>query len=435
MQSRYALHATPNAVIVGAAGGAAETTAINIVELSEASSTSVGEITVVLDQKPFSPKLLSKLSDNKLPHLKVYFGEPDRGELQQLQSNGLSKAVSVDWNRVLGSSIVVGLDDGGDDVVRNEAVDPRQRKNEGKEIVTKLCKVLPNSVASVICAVNVESEKGGGLFGPKGALTLQKWADSNKVANIAVKYGELVGAVPGLEPLPFVGMPLAEPEMHPSYKLQSLVCSTTLNNRFAATEMLTRDALAATMARLVLLQSTSISNGKALSRAVEEVLLVSIPGPQLTEKDFTSLFQKMLVAHGSTGSSQSELLRVEFGQVLKPQALVSYLIDTWFPTALIDANAATISQGARPVRASRLSDGTTIRIVWEDLQADLTVKGAGSIDLILDVKGSPPSLVVQRNAATILPGEIQLVDKLQEAINTSIYKKQFCTPLEAVAKQ
>ena len=43
------------------------------------------------------------------------------------------------------------------------------------------------------------------------------------------------------------------------------------------------------------------------------------------------------------------------------------------PQALIDADAATILRGARPVRAVKVAETGAVQIKWEDLQSDLTV--------------------------------------------------------------
>ena len=51
------------------------------------------------------------------------------------------------------------------------------------------------------------------------------------------------GGVPGAEPLPFMGLPLLEPELHPSYVLRSVVLTSATSNQYAATEVCTRGAL------------------------------------------------------------------------------------------------------------------------------------------------------------------------------------------------
>ena len=52
-----------------------------------------------------------------------------------------------------------------------------------------------------------------------------------------------IGGVPGAEPLPFVGLPLLEPELHPSYVLRSVVLTSPTSNQYASAEVCTRGAI------------------------------------------------------------------------------------------------------------------------------------------------------------------------------------------------
>ena len=74
------------------------------------------------------------------------------------------------------------------------------------------------------------------------------------------------------------------------------------------------------------------------------------------------------------------------------------------PQALIDADAATILRGARPVRAVKIAETGAVQIKWEDLQPDLTVKAAGGLEIRLQ-QGSTPGLSVVRLSQGSLPGE------------------------------
>ena len=85
----------------------------------------------------------------------------------------------------------------------------------------------------------------------------------------------------------------------------------------------------------------------------EDTLVVSIAGPPLTGADWDRIFKRL------QRNGDAELLRIEFGQINKPVALVRWLCDSWFPQALIGADAATILRGARPVRASVLPTSTS----------------------------------------------------------------------------
>ena len=73
-----------------------------------------------------------------------------------------------------------------------------------------------------------------------------------------------------------------------------------------------------------------------------------------------------------------------------------------------------------------------INIAWEDLQPDLTVKAVGTVQI--SVSSEPPRITVRRlTAGGELPGEEQLLDRLEEGIYKSAFKKQFCFPLKSVA--
>ena len=103
----------------------------------------------------------------------------------------------------------------------------------------------------------------------------------------------------------------------------------------------------------------------------------------------------------------------------------AWISSTWFPNALIDANAATILSGARPVRAVEQEEGM-IHLVWEDVQSDLSVKRAGH--LVVTITQEPARLTVCRSQVGYLPGEVELMDNLVE--NTQkIYQKKFATAL------
>jgi len=227
-----------------------------------------------------------------------------------------------------------------------------------------------------------------------------------------VRYGKLTGGIPGAEPLPFLGFPLLEPELHPSYVLQSVVLSTG-EKAFASTELCTRDSFAEAVTKLI--AKDSFRQGQL------NFQVVSIEGPIPSGDTWDSLMTKI------TGGKNVELCRVQFAEILKPQALTNWIADTWFPQALIDADAATILVGARPVKASKLSNGN-VRIVWETILPDLSVQRAGEVEIRVEATGSFPSVSAVRLADSILPGEDQLMERLVEGINKNVYKKQFCVP-------
>ena len=138
--------------------------------------------------------------------------------------------------------------------------------------------------------------------------------------------------------------------------------------------------------------------------------------------------------HNSAGGSDVELIRIEFGAINKAAALSNWIGDVWFPQALIEADAATILTGARPVRAVKNPETLAVQIKWEDLQPDLTVKPAGGLEIRL-LQGDSPAISVVRLSAGSLPGEMQLIDRLVEGVNKNVYKRQICTPVDDKVKK
>jgi hypothetical protein len=65
------------------------------------------------------------------------------------------------------------------------------------------------------------------------------------------RYGALTGGVPGAEPLPFMGFPLLEPELHPSYVLQSVVL-TNAQSKYSSDEICSRNTITEVISRTVL---------------------------------------------------------------------------------------------------------------------------------------------------------------------------------------
>jgi hypothetical protein len=155
-------------------------------------------------------------------------------------------------------------------------------------------------------------------------------------------------------------------------------------------------------------------------------LVVSTAGSKPTTQQWDRLFSRLVAG------SNTELIRIDFAEVSKPQQLVNWLVDVWFPQALIDADAATILTGARPVRAlkgSLTEAGGSVTIVWEDIQPDLSVKSLKGLEIKLEL-GPTPGFSVLRLQPKALPGETALVDRLLEGVSKNVYKKQFCTQLE-----
>lgn len=391
-------------VVVGLAGGVAESLSCKLVDSGFAVCT-------FLDRKPYSPKLLSDMESNKAL---VYC---DKNFNQQL----------VDAKIPLGSIVVV-LEDDGDETIRTK-ISVNGDEATGEMFATKFAPLVPTSVRSVVYSAGVDADGGrkaglgARLFGVKGIDLYKSWGAQNSKTLSVFRYGKLIGGLPGLEPTPFVGLPLLEPELHPSYVLQSILCSSVEKNLYASSEVCTREALSEVISQLLLREKErrASSNEQGI-----DSLVVSIAGPPLRGRDWDKLFDRM------QSSGDVELLRIDFKSILKPQQLANWVCDSWFPQALIEADAATILTGSRPVRASQISP-ESIRVTWEDLQSDLTVRSAGcmEINIVTGKDGRSPHLTVLRLADGPLPGEGPLVDRLVEAINKSVYKKQFCVPVDA----
>ena len=76
------------------------------------------------------------------------------------------------------------------------------------------------------------------------------------------------------------------------------------------------------------------------------------------------------------------------------------------------------------MREVEQGDGV-VHLIWEDVQADLTVKRAGY--LVVTVTLEPASLTVTRSQAGSLP-EVELMDNLVENMQ-KIYQKKLASPL------
>lgn len=387
--------------VIGLAGSVAETIAI---KLSERGAS----VTAVLDRQPTSPVLLEKMKNKKLDVM-LFSGDFDA--------------------KMMASRTLVAVEDEGDEALRGgPGTDYKNKKKDQKSEVApmmdKLVKALEPSLNSLICVAPAEPATGSGglgnIFASRGPEAFKKWCTQNGKPFSLLQYGQLTGAVPGAEPIPMIGLPALEPELHPSYSLPGIVLSAVGTNKYASTEMCTRDSLAEATARCVV-------RGTPL-----ETLVLSIAGEAPTEKEWNVLFNRF------SSSSDAELLRVEFGSISKPTQLINWLTDQWFPQALIEADAAVTLSGARPVRATKVSD-TAVQIKWEDLQPDMSVKMVGALEIRIQpvgadsATGQTPSLTVKRvgtsQGGVALPGEMQLLDKLVEGINKQVYKKQLATPL------
>jgi hypothetical protein len=294
----------------------------------------------------------------------------------------------------------------------------RNARSVAAIMIEEALKVLPKSISSVVASSSVSPMDVGlsKLFSPKStAEVVGEWSQSTTKSSAIIRYGKLIGGITGLEVLPFVSMPLLEPEIHPSYTLKSVVLADPSGNKYADSEFCTRDSLAEALARLVAREAYDT-----------DALIVSITGSSPSDKEWDRLFQRV------ASKQNAELLRMEFGSIVKPDALLQWLVDTWFSQALVEADAATVLTGARPVRAVKTSSSSA-EIKWDDLTPELTVRSVGSLVVSLDLgTGSGACLVITRNADKPLPNESQLIDKLVEGVNKTVFKKGFCSPSKDV---
>merc|ERR1711871_1460203 len=150
--------------------------------------------------------------------------------------------------------------------------------------------------------------------------------------------------------------------------------------------------------------------------------VISLAGPPPAEKDWDTNFARL------AGGKDVELLRMEFDEINKEKAFLNWITDQWFPQALIDADAATIVAGARPVKAVKQGNGT-IKIIWEESKSDLSVVKMGEIEVRLKNSETTKALSVIRMSGEELPGESQLMDRLLEGVNKNAVKKNFVTAL------
>ncbi len=400
--------------IIGSAGGVCETVTSKLIDIGIPTK-------LLINRSPYSPVLRGKEDSRS----SVLLGDFEK-------NMAISNSQSVPINTFLENSIIIVSDDDGDE----NLVGPRNNgESEAEKIMMKLLSILPKSIKSVICTSKVSSESDNKLslfFRSRPSEAYKKWCEQNNVPYLCLQYGQLIGGISGCEPTPFLGMPLLEPEIHPSYVLRSVVLSDSKTNKYASTEPCTRESLSEAIIQI--LQQNILTSLNQLS---VETLIISIIGQPLKQAEWKQLFNRI------SNSNNIEISKIQFQEILKPQLLINWIADSWFPQALIEADAATILTGARPVRAIKTSsiengkESLVVKILWEDLQPDLTVKPVGYLEISLsdkivtDSTENYPSLNVKRIADKPLPGETQLTDKLIEGINKSVYKKQFCKPLES----
>lgn len=130
-------------VVVGVAGGVAESVACKLLE-----TDGDGSISAVFDRRPFSPILLAAAKTKKLQILSADF---DKDQLLDITDERIKSFVEV-----LNGKVVIAVNDEGDEALRG---DQENSKGEAGQILTRLLKSLPPSVKSIVCATSAESDK------------------------------------------------------------------------------------------------------------------------------------------------------------------------------------------------------------------------------------------------------------------------------------
>jgi hypothetical protein len=139
--------AASNTVVVGVAGGVAESVACRLLE-----SSGVGSISAVFDKKPFSPILIEAAKSKKL---QIFSADFDKDQLLDITDEKIRS-----FSEILDGKMVVAVNDEGDDLLRGGK--EKNNKGESAIMLTRLLKALPSSVQGMVCATSAESDKSSG---------------------------------------------------------------------------------------------------------------------------------------------------------------------------------------------------------------------------------------------------------------------------------
>jgi hypothetical protein len=134
-------------VVVGVAGGVAESVACQLLQ-----SAGGGSISAVFDRKPFSPLLLEAAKSKKL---QIFSANFDKDQLLDITDERIRS-----FPEILAGKIVVAVNDEGDDLLRGGK--EKNTNGESALMLTRLLKALPPSIQSMICATSAESDKVNG---------------------------------------------------------------------------------------------------------------------------------------------------------------------------------------------------------------------------------------------------------------------------------
>eukprot|EP00981_Chlorochromonas_danica_P009260 scaffold2582_cov162-Ochromonas_danica.AAC.29 len=413
LRARTQLQAGQGLVIVGAAGSAAENAAAQILQANPSE-----DLVLWLDKRPFSPLL-----NGARANVKVLYGEKqDREVLKQ----------------ILKDRVLVALEDPGDLSLRDDDEEGKEWKNPSLPLLAQVAKAVPEGQPSKVVLATFLSDSGDlkgplAFFSRRGSTAIKEWAKQEGKPLSVICFEKVVGGVPGREPPPFLSIPLTEPELHPSYRLTSAQLSLPQPQMKEAV-------------------STRQTLGQLISVLVEEevqveALLTSTTGPELSREAWTESFQRLETSVLPTLSKEVQLLRMEASSV-RPSELLSFLADEWLPRALLDADIAVLSSGARPTRAVRKADDE-LSIEWEELDEDLTVRNVGRLVLSLqrqpagssnnnnsnnnnnngNSNSSSTVLFLRRESdkKRVLPVEAKLVESLIEALRTDAVRRRLLT--------
>lgn len=387
INSGNSLPVSDEIVIIGQAGGIAEEL---IIRLNQQGKKIIG----VFPREPYTKQILK---ENR-----IIFNDFDKG----VDSLPLASLAA-------GKTIVLCNDDGDSDLLKSSGItiSPAD-KSKSITMIENVSKALPTNVKSIILASSAKLDtQVVGIFNKvpvSTASTLRQWSEKNGVPFSLLRYGYLIGGIRSFETTPFLGLPLLEPELHPSYILRSATLNNVEYSKYANEEICTRSTCVDGILQ-ILQRKTAI-----------ETFITSTEGKPLEESDWDQLFARI------STSNNSEMLRIQFSKLNRIDLFLNWLVDSWFPTALIESDSATILTGPRPVRMIKTSSNT-VEIIWEDIQPDLSIKNIGSLEINLLEEAN--CLSVRRKANSFLANENQLIDKLVEGVNKNVYKKGFATAL------
>lgn len=154
------------------------------------------------------------------------------------------------------------------------------------------------------------------------------------------------------------------------------------------------------------------------------VKVLSLDGELPGEDEWSQQFKRL-----EESSGKSALLKVSFEKIENRRGFINWLQAIWGPDSLMRLSTYTKRTGARPVMVRGTEAGLTVP--WESIDDDFKPISMGRIDIVigdndlsvfrLDAKGGP-----MRGQ---LPGEDQLLQRLIEGIEATVYNKGYAVRL------